>query len=150
MAETKLNARDFLAQVQDTDGAAWLDIAGVASASLNPSQNEETADTTTFASGGAYEQEVMQRGATIKLEGFLFVDEATGAQSPGQARCEDLAAAVGVASVGVLRFRYPADAVWRVWNCTATLGEQGGDNNDKVSWSVTFTRSGPTTTTAVA
>ena len=50
----------------------------------------------------------------------------------------------------MLRFRHPVDTQWRVWNCTASLGEQGGDNNDKASWSVTFTRSGATATMAVS
>ena len=150
MAVTKINSRDIITEIQDDDGTTWLEISGLNSVSLDPSQNEETADTTTFASEGMYEQEVMQRGATIQLEGFLLKDDTTGAHDAGQARCEDLAAAVGAASVGKLRFRYPADTLWRVWNCTATLGEQGGENNDKSSWSVTFTRSGATTTLAVS
>jgi hypothetical protein len=51
--------------------------------------------------------------------------------------------------VGKVRFRHPMDTSWKVWNATFTLGEQGGAHNDKVSWNVTATRSGASTTAPV-
>lgn len=146
MPPTKIPARDITIQVQDDDGSTWLDIGGEVSATYNPGENEETADVTTFASGGNYEQWIVQRGASLALEGLLLKDSATGAQDPGQARCEDLASMLGAASLGMIRFRHPMDTKWKVWNGTFSLGEQGGGNNDITGWSVTVTRSGASTT----
>jgi hypothetical protein len=149
MTTRKVNARDLLCQVAAADGITWLDINGLNSAKLNPGENEETADTTTFSSAGMAEQEIMQRGATVELEGMLLKDDVTGAQDPGQLRCEVLAAQVASASLGKFRFRHPMDTVWKVWpQATFSLGEEGGDNNAKTSWSITITRSGASTTVA--
>ncbi|MBA9003732.1 phage tail tube protein [Thermomonospora cellulosilytica] len=150
MTLRKINARDIIVQVQAADGTTWIEVAGLNSVTVNPGENEETAETTTFASQGAYEQEVMQRGAQLTLEGFLLKDDATGAQDPGQLRCETLAAQVGVASLGKARFRHPVDTQWKVWNGTFSLGEQGGGNNDKTGWQCTITRSGASSTMAVS
>lgn len=149
MTPRKINARDLIVEVADTTGLTWLEIAGITSATVNPGENEETADTTEYASGGNYEQEIMQRGASFALEGFLVKDDTTGALDPGQARCEELAALTGYASLGKLRFRHPMDTNWKVWSATFSVGEQGGGNNDKTSWSCTCTRSGPSTTLTV-
>lgn len=150
MPLVKISARDIVIQVAEANGTTWTPVGGLTSAVPNPSENEEVADTTTFDSRGYYEQEVIQRGATLELEGFLLKDSSTGALDPGQARIETLATEVGSASVGKLRFRHPMDTQWKVWNATFTLGEQGGGNNDKVSWNVTITRSGPSTTAPVS
>lgn len=150
MAQKKINARDIIVEVAASDGTTFVEVAGLNSATLNPAENEETADTTTYASQGAYEQEVMQRGATIAVEGFLLKDDSTGAQDPGQARVEVLGVAVAEDSVGKARFRHPVDTNWKVWNCTVSLAESGGANNDKSSWGATFTRSGLSTTVAVS
>ncbi|MGH3323262.1 MAG: phage tail tube protein [Streptomyces sp.] len=146
----KINARDIVLQVLAADATTWVEVAGLNSVTVNPGENEETADTTTYASQGAYEQEVMQRGASLVLEGFLLKDDSTGVQDPGQARVEVVGAAVAEESVGQVRFRHPVDTLWKVWNCTVSLAEQGGGNNDKTGWGATITRSGASTTMAVA
>lgn len=152
MTQRKINARDLIVQV--SDGAAsptWLAIAGFTSATPNPSENEENVDTTTYDSDGNYEGEIMQRGASLALEGFLIKDHLTGVQDPGQARCEYLGTQTGYDSLGAIRFRHPMDTLWKVWNqATFSMGEQGGGNNDKVTWSCTITRSGASTTAAVS
>ncbi|WP_370422735.1 phage tail tube protein [Streptomyces sp. QH1-20] len=150
MPSVKINARDIVIEVAEADGTTWTAVAGLTSATPNQSENEEVADTTTFDSAGNYEQEVVQRGATLELEGFTLKDPATGRQDPGQARVEQLATQVGSASIGRLRFRHPMDTQWKVWNATFTLGEQGGGNNDKVSWNVAITRSGASGSAPVA
>ncbi len=151
MALAQINARDLVIEVQVSNGTTpvWAEIGGLLTATPNPGENEETSDNTTFESQGHYEQEVMQRGATLSLEGRQLKDDTTGEPDPGQARCEELGAAVGRASLGKIRFRHPVDTEWKVWTCTATLGEQGGGHNDKSAWGVTFTRSGASTTEAV-
>lgn len=149
MTLRKVNARDLILEVEASTPNTWIEVGGLNSHKINPSENEETSDTTTYASDGAYEQEVMQRGATIESEGLLLEDDTTGVQDPGQARAEVLGAAVGTASVGRIRFRHPTHTQWKVWNATVSLGEQGGENNDKKSWGATFTRSGASTTMAV-
>lgn len=144
MAGTKVTARDVILEVSDgtIPTPAWIEVAGLNSLTHKPSENEEATDTTTYDSDGHYEQVVMQRGATLETEGFLLKDAATGALDPGQERCEELAAAMGTASQGEIRFRHPMDTNWRVWTATTSVGDQGGENNDMTSFAVTFTRSG--------
>jgi len=148
MPAVKINARDIIIQV--ADGTNWVPVGGLNSAVPNAGENEEVADTTTFDSKGNYEQEVVQRGATLELEGFLLKDPANGAQDPGQARVETLATQVGFASLGQIRFRHPMDTQWKVWTATFSLGELGGGNNDKSAWAATITRSGASATAPVA
>ncbi|SNR44084.1 hypothetical protein SAMN06265360_10620 [Haloechinothrix alba] len=148
MAGTKINARDIHVEVQDSDGT-WLEVDGLNSVTVNPSENEQTADTTVFESEGHYEQEVMQRGSSMSLEGFKLKD-ATGAPDPGQGRLEELATMMAAQSLGAVRFRHPDDSEWTVWDATVSIGSQGGNNNAKTSWSCTLTRSGKSTTSTVA
>jgi hypothetical protein len=88
----------------------------------------------------------MQRGKTLKLEGFRLKDATTGALDPGQTIVETLGNAVGTASVGMLHFAAPGDTTWEVWSTFVALEDSGGGNNDKASWGATFTRTGASTT----
>jgi hypothetical protein len=97
MPLVKINARDIQIEVADSSGATWIPVGGLNSAVPNGGENEEVVDTTTFDSGGYYEQEVIQRGATLELEGFLLQDAETGALDPGQSRIDALANQVGFA-----------------------------------------------------
>jgi hypothetical protein len=150
MAPQKIPARDIIVQVAAETADTWIAITQLTSATHNPAENEETTDTTTFDSDGEYEGLVMQRGATLALEGFLRKDGGTGAKDAGQERVDAVGKLKGVESLGQVRFRHPMDADWTVWNATVSLGEQGGGNNDMTSWSATFTKSGPSTTTPVS
>jgi hypothetical protein len=151
VAVEKYNARDCTFQI--SDGApttpAWVEIGGLTKFAPKRGENEETADTTTFASGGQYEQEVMQRGSSLDIEGFRLLDPTTGTGDPGQALVEALAAQVGNASLGQIRFKAPGDTNWEMWTCTASIGDEGGENNDKSAWAATFTRSGAADSAAV-
>lgn len=150
MPGIKLNARDVIIEI--SDGATipvWTEIEGLTSLTYNPSENEEVTDTTTFTSDGNYEGEKMQKGAMLECEGFLIKDSVTGAQAAGQAAVEVLHEKLGPESLGTIRFRHPADTVWKQWVAFATVGEQGGENNDKTSWGATFTRSGASADVAV-
>lgn len=149
MAERKIPARDIIVQVQAADGVTWLGIGGLHSTKVNPGDQGKNTETTTYDSAGLYEQLIMQRGASVKLEGFMLKDNLTGVQNAGQARCEVLGAAVAYASLGSFRFRHPADTVWKVWaTATVELADQGGGNNDVTTWSATVMRSGASSTTA--
>ncbi|MGW4602742.1 phage tail tube protein [Streptomyces sp. NPDC004532] len=145
MAAEKYNARDCAFQIGDgaTPGT-WTDIAGINT--FTKGRDQEDTDTTDFASDGNAESQIMQRGKTLQLEGFRLLDPDTGDLDPGQELVEALADKVGNESLGSIRFAAPGDTTWEVWTATAALGDEGGGNNDKVSWSVTFTRSGATTT----
>lgn len=145
MTARKINARDFLFQVEAATPSTWLDINNINSFKVDPSQNEEKADTTVYASAGSYEEEKMQTGATLQIEGFHTLDDVTGAQDAGQARVEVIHALFGPSSIGRIRFRHVNQTTWKIWSATVTLGEQGGGNNDKGTWSATFTRSGAAT-----
>lgn len=151
MAAGQVNARDYIFEI--SDGAAtpvWTQIEGLTSWELDPSENEETADTTDFDSDGDYSQHIMQRGATLELEGKRHLDEATGTAAPGQIAVEVLGTKKGVESVGTIRWRHKTETDWIVWDCTATMGERGGETNDKDGWAVTFSRNGAAREEAVA
>ncbi|MEV4457011.1 hypothetical protein [Microbispora sp. NPDC049633] len=152
MAQRRINARDMIVQVEDSTPDEWLPIERLQNVVVNPGENEETVDVSDYDSDGAYEQEIMQRGASLTLEGLALEDDSTGALPPGRARVEAMAGEdkVGSDSLGRIRFRSPRSSTWRIWDCTFSLGEQGGATNDKVSWSATITKSGPTTTAAVS
>lgn len=155
MAITKYNARDCEFEIEDfLNPGTWTDLptGEVGEGGINTFSKGfeyETTDTTTFGSNGDAESEVMQVGKTLQLEGFELKDSATGALNAGQALVALQADRKGSSSLTGFRFAAPGDTVWTVWaKAHFQLGESGGGNNDKVSWSVTVTRSGPTTTVA--
>lgn len=144
-----IDARGWIFEVEDEAApGTFLRIGKLTSWTHNPGENEEVADTTTFDSEGHYEQDVMQRGATIELEGLY---EATaGQQDPGQAYIDKTwAYRLGAESRGTMRYRHTSQTEWTVWECTVTPGEQGGETNAKTSWAASFTRCGAPTSVAV-
>lgn len=152
MAGRPIDARGWVFEVQDMTAPeeTWLPIAGLNTFTHNPGENEETADTTVFDSEGQYEQDVMQRGASINLEGLYYVDRATGDRDPGQLYIDsEWTSRLGIESRNPVRWRHKSQTQWVVWDATVTPGEQGGGTNDKTSWSATITRCGAATTAAV-
>lgn len=138
-----IDARDWIFEVQDSTAICetWLPIENLTSFTHNPGENEETADTTTFDSRGYYEQDVMQRGATVEVEGQYAIDPRTGEQMPGQAYVDHVwTPQVGIDSRNLVRWRHRSQDHWTVWESTVTPDEQGGEVNDKTSWQATFTR----------
>ncbi|MET9510756.1 hypothetical protein ABZX62_20240 [Streptomyces flavidovirens] len=148
MAVTKYNARDLTFQIENlTTPATWIEIGGITT--FSKTHEEEVAETTTFGSDGQAESQKMQISKQLTLEGFRLKDTATGALDVGQAEVEKLAGRLGDLSLGKIRFSAPGDTTWEVWTCHVNLGDQGGGNNDKTTWAVTFTRSGADTTAAI-
>ena len=145
MPKVKIPARDIVIEVQseDEDGEVWVEVGGLTNAVPDKSENEEEVDSTTFHSRGQYEQMIMQRGAQLEMEGFTLKDPETGERDEGQAACLAMARTVGYESVGTVRFRWPMDPEWTVWDATFTLGEKGGENNDLKAFNCTVVRSGP-------
>jgi hypothetical protein len=147
MALQKYNARDVDFQIEDFAApGTWITIGGINT--FSKSHEEETADTTTFASAGQAESQKMQIGKGLQIEGLRLRDDTTGALDPGQAKVEALSERLGELSLGRVRFSHKNDTTWTVWTVHVTLGDQGGGNNDKVGWSATFTRSGAESTVA--
>jgi hypothetical protein len=147
MAAVKYNARDVEFEIEDPDTpGTWTAIGGINT--FSKTHEEETTDTTTYASNGQAESQKMQISKTMTLEGFRLKDAVTGALDPGQADVETLSERLGEASLGGFKFAAPGDTTWEVWTAHVNLGDQGGGNNDKVTWSATFTRSGAATTAA--
>lgn len=147
MALQKYNARDVIFEIADVaTPATWIEIGGINT--FSKSHDEETADTTTFASEGQAESQKMQIGKQLEIEGQRLRDSVSGAIDPGQAMVETLSERLGEQSLGQIRFAHKDDTSWEVWTAHANLGDQGGGNNDKTSWSATFTRSGADTTVA--
>lgn len=146
MSALKYDARACSFQIESNTPGTWTDIGGINT--FTKGRTSANTDTTTYASNGDAEQQIMQRGMTLKLAGFRLMDPDTGALDPGQALVEALADAKSDDSLGAIRFAAPGDTTWEVWTATAELDDQGGGNNDKVSWGVTFTRSGASTTAA--
>lgn len=148
----KYNARDWLFEVTPDPEATtpvWTRIEGVNTFTKSPSANEATVETTDFDSQGEYEGQVLQRGASLQLAGQKKLNAAGTGSAPGQAACDELAQALGEESLGGVRFRHQTEESWEQWTAYASSADEGGGNNDKSSWGVTFTRSGPKSTVAV-
>lgn len=145
----KYNARDCEFEIEDiTTPNTWIPIAPGGINNFKKSTDSETADTTSYGSAGQAESQKMQISKSLTLEGMRLKDPTTGALDPGQDMVEQLSEQLGAASLGKLRFAAPGDTTWEIWTCHVKMGDEGGGNNDKVSWSAEFTRSGPATTTA--
>lgn len=149
-----IDARGWIFEVEDADAATetWLPVLGLTTFNVNPGENEEVADTTAFDSEGQYSQDVMQRGATLSVEGQYRIDKTTKAQDPGQAYIDTVwSNLLGFESQGRLRYRHQSQTKWAIWTATVTPGEQGGGTNEKTTWSAEFTRCGaPTVADVVA
>ena len=146
----QINARDWVFEASADPSIAtpvWAEIAGLESFTLSNSEGEESTDTTTFASGGVAESQAMQRGASLSVEGKVV--RTAGVDDAGQAVVDALAAQVGEASLGGVRFRHVDDTEWTVWDAWCSKGDNGGGTNDKTSFGASFTRSGAATTAAV-
>ena len=152
MTAVQIPARDIIIEVESSTPSTWLRIENLKNATINKAENEETADITNFDSQGAYEQWIMQRGASMALAGDELKDSVTGALQPGRARVEEMAGEDKVAadSIGRIRFRHPMDDEWRIWSCTFSLGESGGETNPVSAWAAAIVKSGLSTTAAVA
>lgn len=152
MAATKYSARDVEFEIEDyANPGTWVAIAPTGINTFSHSSEYETTDTTTFGSEGRAESQVMQEGKGFSLEGFRLRDSVTGALDAGQALVETQAARLGDESLTGFRYAHKDDTSWTVWaDAHYQLGDQGGGNNDKTSWSVTVTRSGASTTAVKA
>jgi hypothetical protein len=148
MAVDKYNARDVRFQIESyLSPGTWVDIAPLGINTWSKSEEEETADITTFGSAGQSESWKQQVGRALTIEGFRLRDTATGALDPGQALVEAMNDRLGSDSLTGFRFAHVNDTTWVVWaKARVTLGDTGGGNNDPTSWSATFTRSGASTT----
>lgn len=150
MAAEQYNARDVVFQIEDyLNPGVWTSIGPKGIETFSKSREYETADTTTFGSAGQAESQNMQIGQTMQLEGKRLRDSATGAIDAGQLMVETQADRLGDASNVGFRFAHTSDTTWTVWaKANFQMGEEGGGTNEKVTWSVTVTRSGPSTTAA--
>jgi hypothetical protein len=145
MTALKYDARGCSFEIESsTAPGTWIAIGGINTFTKGRSSNNT--ETTTFASAGDDESQIMSRGKTLKLAGFRLMDPDTGILDPGQAEVELLGDKKSDDSIGNIRFCAPGDVNWEVWSATADLDDEGGGNNDKVSWGVAFTRSGASTT----
>lgn len=150
MSIDTINARDWIFEVSDGSGTpVWIVVAGVKKFTIKLAENEESADTTDFQSAGTHESQAMQRGASMSCEGQFILTDPGAVRNPGQARIDALGALKGKASLGQLRFRHTVQTTWTIWTGWVSLGEQGGENNDKTSWGFTLNKSGAATSAAV-
>lgn len=145
MSALQYDARDCQFQIEDpANPGTWVAIGGVKT--FSKGRSSANTDTTTFASGGDAEQQIMQRGKTLKLGGVRLKDPDTAALDAGQALVEALGDKKSDDSLGSIRFAHNLDTNWQVWTATAEMDDEGGGNNDKVSWGVSFVRSGADST----
>jgi hypothetical protein len=144
LAVTKVSARKWTFGVSTDGRGTWTTINGINKFSFGRSSSRT--DTTDFTADGIETGEIMQRGASLKLEGFFLEDLATKARDAGQAAVETFAEVVGPASVGDFRLTSPGGKVY-TFSGTVELGDYSGGNNDKTPWSATITRSGALTIT---
>ena len=146
MATKKIAARGFIFQV--ANGAAWVGIAGIKTFTVNYGDHDQHVDATDFDSAGQYEEIVLQRGGSLKLEGTRRRDPATGLADPGQALLDALGQGLSDSSIGQIRFRYQTEVQWRVWSVTAKPSEEGGATNDLGKWGMELARTGAETYTS--
>lgn len=147
----KINARDWIFEASADPAAGtpvWAQIGGLTSFDINNSEGEESVDTTDFDSNGHAESQAMQRGASCSLEGNI--KRTNGSPDAGQKVTDDAALEVGEDSLVGFRFRYIEDDEWTLWTAWVSKGSNGGGNNDKTSWSATYTRSGAASVAPVA
>lgn len=143
-----IDARGWIFEVETAVADTFAAIGNLTSWTHNPGENEETANTTDFDSDGYYEQDVMQRGATIEVSGQWTAT--AGTRDPGQDYIDTVwTYQIGEESRGRMRYRHTSQTDWTVWECTVTPGSRGGETNAKTSWAATFTRCGAPTTEAV-
>ncbi|GAA1977417.1 phage tail tube protein [Kitasatospora viridis] len=145
MATRRIEARGWSVQIAVGATPTWTPVAGLKSLTYNPGDKATQTDATDFDSQGQYEEVVLQRGATMKLDGTRRIDPATGLPDPGQGALDALAQGLGDTSTGQIRFRYRTETQWRVWTVTATAAEQGGATNDLSKWGMVLTRCGAET-----
>lgn len=152
MTSVKIKARDLIIEAETSTPGTWLRVENLATLTINPGENVEKAVLTDFDSQGAYEEWVMQRGATMALAGQEENDSSTGEPKPGRGQVETNAGEdkVGEDSIARYRFRHPRHTTWKIWEATTVLGETGGETNAVGAWAATITKSGLTTTAAVA
>lgn len=152
MGATQINNRDWIFQIRTAllPAPVWAEFAELTEFDLNLGENEEEADTTTFEDNGNYSEEIMQRGATLKLTGKHSRNATTGERDPGQAAADLLATKTGAASRGVIRMRHESDDNWTEWDATARPDSSGGELNEKTGWEMEFTRCGPARVVAAA
>ncbi|MEU5302218.1 phage tail tube protein [Streptomyces noursei] len=141
-----IDARGWTFEVLDQSHAGrerWLPIENLTSWSHNASENEETAETTSFDSKGWFEQDVMQRGGQIELEGQYALDPRTGRQVEGQAYVDRYwGQRLGIDSRNLIRWRHDSQDTWVIWEATVTPDKSEGETNDKTSWTASFTQCG--------
>jgi hypothetical protein len=143
VATKKIAARNIIVQV--ASGASWLAVAGIKNLVPNYGDHDQHVDATDYDSNGQYEEVVLQRGGSFKIEGFRRRDPATGLADPGQAALDTLAQGLSDSSIGQIRFRHSSETQWRVWNCTAKATEEGGAPNDLGKWGMEINRTGAET-----
>ncbi|MGH3834099.1 MAG: phage tail tube protein [Pseudonocardiaceae bacterium] len=146
----QINARDWIFEVLAADGTTWITIEGINKFSSKPGEHEEVAEMTVFKSKGKHASQPMQRGATLEIEGRIYLSSPAAVRDPGQLRIEALGALMANDSLGEIRWRHEIQTTWVVWDCWISLGESGGENNDKASWAFVATRFEAATTMAVA
>lgn len=151
MTAIKIKARDLIVEVETDTPDEWVRVENLDTITINLGENVERAVTTDNDSDGAYEEMIMQRGASMTLNGSELIDDETGDPQPGRGRVEECAGEdkLGYESLNRYRFRHPLRKNWRVWTATTVLGEIGGETNAIGGWSATITKSGKTSTMPV-
>ena len=134
----KVSARKWIFNVSSDGGTTWVPILGLKTFTLGESSTKT--DTTDYEADGEETHEVMSRTGSLKLEGF-FLEDSTGARDPGQAAVEAFGRAVGSASIGDFKATSPSGKLY-TFSGSVDIGDEGGDNNAKTSFSATISRSG--------
>lgn len=146
---TKTLARQIVHQVNAGTVAAplWRSINGLTG--MTGSGSKTDADTTTADEDGVESHLPAARGKSFSLTGLRgYVNLATGVRDPGQVACEEWASLIGPDGLRQFRRILP-DGVGtcETMLASANIDSDGGQLNEANQWSLTVTRSGPTTTT---
>ncbi|MEA0553759.1 phage tail tube protein [Lysinibacillus irui] len=146
MSTVKVLSRDIIVEINTGTDAVenFVEIKGLNSVTFSSAKSD--ADTTTFDEGGWGSHIVANRSRSASIAGFYLVDVETGERDPGQAAVEALNEAIGPASIGDFRMKFPGGEVKR-FKASVNLAEVGGGNDDPMPWGAELTISGKVTTT---
>jgi hypothetical protein len=142
MSLVKILARHLVCELDTGTGGApvWTLIGGLNSLTFDSTKDD--VDDTDFDSDGWAEHKVVQRAASITLEGHYKEDPATGERDAGQEALIALGDAVGYDSTRPFRVTTPGGNT-TVYQVSANVkAPAGGGHNDNSGFSAELTVSG--------
>ena len=127
----KVLARDWKFKIKDQEKEEMVEINGINDFSLSPSKN--TAEGTTFSSGGWLEHVVSTRGLSVSLSGYRAENKDTGERDEGQELVEEYGMETGDEATAEFEMTSPGGEVIE-FEASVNTTPAGGGLDDNASW----------------